>query len=224
MSTRKLRLRPSEFLIPSAKRLLQQNRPLAGVTLPLVMRARRQQEVPQGQGGYSQGPQRREAVEAPKGQVSHHTLRQCDCRPHASCLAPRSTASHDHPARDGRALASSRLSLLLALEVAPTGRATADRHGAAWIDPADERRKSAFEANDPRRWQSGSYCLQFSEADSRPLRTRQYWFRGLPGSSLVVHTALDLILTTSLPVFGRLQKMAQSAIMRCRFSKRSPRR
>jgi hypothetical protein len=35
--------------------------------------------------------------------------------------------SHNHPARDPRALAQSRLSLLLALEVAPTGRATADR-------------------------------------------------------------------------------------------------
>jgi hypothetical protein len=30
--------------------------------------------------------------------------------------------SHDHPARDARALAQSRLSLLLALEVAPMGR------------------------------------------------------------------------------------------------------
>src|SRR5258708_25107044 len=38
-------------------------------------------------------------------------------------------------------LAQSRLSLLLALEVAPAGRATADRHGAARVDPADERRK-----------------------------------------------------------------------------------
>jgi hypothetical protein len=37
-----------------------------------------------------------------------------------------------------------RLSLLLALEVAPTGRATADRHGAARFDPANERRKSAL--------------------------------------------------------------------------------
>jgi hypothetical protein len=34
--------------------------------------------------------------------------------------------------------------LLLALEVAPPGRATADRHGAARIDPPDERRKSAL--------------------------------------------------------------------------------
>src|ERR1700694_5801236 len=41
---------------------------------------------------------------------------------------------------------------LLALEVAPTGRATADRHGAARIDPADKRRKSALgRATHPRR-------------------------------------------------------------------------
>jgi transposase InsO family protein len=43
-------------------------------------------------------------------------------------------------------LAQGRLSLLLALEVAPTGRATADRHGAACIDPADERRKPLWGA------------------------------------------------------------------------------
>src|ERR1700722_15354903 len=41
---------------------------------------------------------------------------------------------------------------LLALEVAPIGRATADPHGAARIDPADERRKSALgRATHPRR-------------------------------------------------------------------------
>ena len=34
--------------------------------------------------------------------------------------------SHDRPTRDRRALASSRLSLLLALEIAPAGRAAAD--------------------------------------------------------------------------------------------------
>src|ERR1700682_308029 len=34
--------------------------------------------------------------------------------------------------------------LLLALEGAPIGRATADRHGAARVDPADERRKPAL--------------------------------------------------------------------------------
>src|SRR6202795_5285438 len=52
--------------------------------------------------------------------------------------------SHNHPARDACALAQGRLSLLLALEVAPTGRATADRHGAARIDPADEHGESAL--------------------------------------------------------------------------------
>jgi hypothetical protein len=41
-------------------------------------------------------------------------------------------------------LAQGRLSLLLALEVAPKGRATADRPGAARVDPADERRKIRF--------------------------------------------------------------------------------
>ena len=60
--------------------------------------------------------------------------------------------SHNHPARDPRWLASGRLSLLLALEVAPTGRATADRRGAARIDPADEHGKSALgRATHPRR-------------------------------------------------------------------------
>jgi hypothetical protein len=52
--------------------------------------------------------------------------------------------SHNHPARDARALAQSRLSLLLVLEVTPAGRATADRHGAARIDPADEHGESAL--------------------------------------------------------------------------------
>jgi hypothetical protein len=50
----------------------------------------------------------------------------------------------NHPTRDAGALAQGRLSLLLALEVAPTRRATADRDGAARVDPADERRKSAL--------------------------------------------------------------------------------
>src|ERR1700721_2130437 len=57
--------------------------------------------------------------------------------------------SHNHPARDTRALAQGRLSLLLTLEVAPTGRATADPHGAARVDPADELALSSF-ADDQR--------------------------------------------------------------------------
>jgi transposase InsO family protein len=51
---------------------------------------------------------------------------------------------HDHPSRDARALASGRLSLLLALEVALPGRAAADRDRPRRVDPADEHRKSAF--------------------------------------------------------------------------------
>src|ERR1700694_5733243 len=42
------------------------------------------------------------------------------------------------------ALASGRLSALLAFEVSPTGRAATNRDGAAGADPADERRKSAL--------------------------------------------------------------------------------
>src|ERR1700738_4892640 len=41
----------------------------------------------------------------------------------------------------------------------PTGRATADRHGAARIDPADERRKSALgRATHPRRTAQARVC------------------------------------------------------------------
>jgi len=64
--------------------------------------------------------------------------------PAVSLVSINPAGSHNHPARDARALAPGRLSLLLALEVAPIGRATADRHGTARIDPADERRKSAL--------------------------------------------------------------------------------
>src|SRR3979490_388944 len=39
--------------------------------------------------------------------------------------------SHNHPARDARALAQGRLSLLLALEIASAGRAATNRDGAA---------------------------------------------------------------------------------------------
>jgi len=54
------------------------------------------------------------------------------------------SGSHDHPARHPRALASGRLSLLLALEVAHSGRAATDRDRAARADPADERREPAL--------------------------------------------------------------------------------
>src|SRR5882724_2402984 len=65
----------------------------------------------------------------------------------SSCIAGshHPEGSHHHPARDPGALAQGRLSLLLALEVAPTGRATADRHGAARIGPPDEHGLWPFE-------------------------------------------------------------------------------
>src|SRR5216683_6895205 len=42
--------------------------------------------------------------------------------PAVSLVSINPEGSHNHPARDARALAQGRLSLLLALEVAPTGR------------------------------------------------------------------------------------------------------
>jgi hypothetical protein len=65
-------------------------------------------------------------------------LSSCIAGFHQSCRFSQSSSP------DARALASGRFSLLLALEVAPIGRATADRHGAARVGPADERRKSAL--------------------------------------------------------------------------------
>jgi transposase InsO family protein len=54
--------------------------------------------------------------------------------------------SHYHTARDARALAQGRLSALLALEIASTGRAAASRDGAARADPADEYREPTLGA------------------------------------------------------------------------------
>jgi len=51
---------------------------------------------------------------------------------------------HNHPARHPCALASGRLSPLLALEVAHSGRATTDRDRAARAVPAHERREPAL--------------------------------------------------------------------------------
>src|SRR6201987_3708602 len=89
--------------------------------------------------------------------------------PAISLVSINPAGSHDHTARDARALASGRLSFLLALEIAPIGRATADRHGIARINPADERRKSALG----------------STAHSR--RTAQAWVRGRAVERRQVH-------------------------------------
>src|SRR5215217_407262 len=75
--------------------------------------------------------------------------------------------SHNHPARDPRALASGRLSLLLALEIALTGRATTDRDGPTRADPADEHREPALgSAAHPRRTAQARLC-------SRSIKRRQ---------------------------------------------------
>src|SRR5690242_1727890 len=50
---------------------------------------------------------------------------------------------HGHPSRDACPLASGRLSLLLALEIALTRRAAADQRGATCADPANEHREPA---------------------------------------------------------------------------------
>src|SRR5262249_58228318 len=49
---------------------------------------------------------------------------------------------HDYPARDPRALASSRLPSVLAVEISPAWRPTEDRCGTARADPANERGKT----------------------------------------------------------------------------------
>jgi hypothetical protein len=66
--------------------------------------------------------------------------------PAVSLVSVNPAGSHNHPARDARSLASGRLSLLLALEVALTGRPTADRHRAARADSADEHKEPALGA------------------------------------------------------------------------------
>src|ERR1700741_4871359 len=61
--------------------------------------------------------------------------------PAVSMVSINPEGSHDHTARDPRSLAPGRLSALLALEIASTGRAAASRDGAAGADPADEYRE-----------------------------------------------------------------------------------
>src|SRR6201997_5164649 len=64
--------------------------------------------------------------------------------PAVSMVSINPEGSHDHTARDARALAQGRLSALLALEIASTGRAAASRDGAARADPADEYREATL--------------------------------------------------------------------------------
>src|SRR5258708_157303 len=67
-----------------------------------------------------------------RGRVRLHEQRSLVPYPAISMVSVDPEGSHDHSARDPRALASDRLSLLLAMEVAPLGRAPAsDRSGAS---------------------------------------------------------------------------------------------
>src|ERR1700730_12337189 len=61
--------------------------------------------------------------------------------PGVSLVSINPEGSHNYSARDARALAQCRISLLLALEIASMGRAATNRDGAARNDPSDERRK-----------------------------------------------------------------------------------
>jgi hypothetical protein len=58
--------------------------------------------------------------------------------PAVSLVSFKPAGSHNHSARDARALAQGWLSLLLTLEIASTGRAATNRYGAAGADPANE--------------------------------------------------------------------------------------
>jgi hypothetical protein len=58
--------------------------------------------------------------------------------PAVSLVSANPEGSHNHSARDARALAQGWLSLLLVLEIASTGRAATNRHRAACADPANE--------------------------------------------------------------------------------------
>src|SRR5262245_3023900 len=59
--------------------------------------------------------------------------------PAVSLVSFNPEGSHNHPARDACALASGGFSLLLAVEIAFTGRAASDRDGPTRTDSADER-------------------------------------------------------------------------------------
>src|SRR5215208_6069634 len=76
-------------------------------------------------------------------------------------------------------LASGRLSLLLALEIAPTGRATTDRDGPTRADPEDEHREPALgSAAHPRR--SPQWVGEAHLADQPPDLKRDLWSSPAP--------------------------------------------
>src|SRR3989442_13481870 len=91
---------------------------------------------------------------------------------------------HDHPSRNARALASGRLSLLLALEVALTGRATADRDRPPRVDPADEHREPALGSAPSLAWRPASLDHVLGDARLRDLKPELESSRGVSGAWL----------------------------------------
>src|SRR5260370_13165228 len=79
-----------------------------------------------------------------EGPGSPHKPRPLVFRPALSLVPVDPSGFHDYSTRNAVALASGRLSPLLALGIASTGRATADRDRIARADPADEHGKFAL--------------------------------------------------------------------------------
>jgi hypothetical protein len=72
--------------------------------------------------------------------------------PAVSLVSINPEGSGDHSARDAYVLAQGRLSLLLALGIASTGRVATNRHGIARADSADEHGEPTLgRATNPRR-------------------------------------------------------------------------
>ena len=76
--------------------------------------------------------------------------RRTDARHEPCSLVPIGPQGHhDHRARDPGALASVRLSPVLALEIPLSWRPAADRRGSARADQADENRRRRMTESDP---------------------------------------------------------------------------
>src|SRR6202166_4386086 len=101
-----------------------------------------------------------------KGEGPAYEQRSVVLRPALSLVPLDPTGFHSHPPRDLGALASGRLSSLLALEIAAAGRATADRDRIARANQADEHGEFALGcAAHPRRTaQAGFSVAQSSVA------------------------------------------------------------
>src|SRR5437762_2995007 len=97
---------------------------------------------------------------------------------------------HYHPTGDPGALASGRLSPLLALEIPLLWRSTANRRGPARADPADERRKSAVGcAAHP--WRATQARLRGRSVERREVHGQAMW-TAVPGLVHLCNHAPDI--------------------------------